>query len=148
MEELFDRWDVAAGQSNGGMPMHVTLMAPFVDSDDFDDETILRLKRIMAPTSPFECSLTEVRTFLGPPQRAWHAPEPVDRFISMTEAVMAEFPGLLPYGGEHDGIVPHVSVAKQRDTYFAAAISGSRQSSGSSRDHRGRDIRIGLRPMG
>jgi hypothetical protein len=30
MEELFDRWDVAAGQSNGGMPMHVTLMAPFV----------------------------------------------------------------------------------------------------------------------
>lgn len=29
----------------------------------------------------------------------------------MTLALVTAFPGFLPYGGEHDGVIPHLSVA-------------------------------------
>jgi len=112
IDALFERWNVSAAQTNPGMPLHVTLMAPFIDSAGLDDSVIERLQRVIAGRHPFVCSLAEVRTFEGEPTRAWLAPQPESVFVDMTRAIMEAFPGLVPYGGEHPEIRPHVSVAK------------------------------------
>ena len=112
---LFDRWRVREGQTNTGMPMHVTLMSPFIDSRELDADVLDRLEGSLSRWASFECTLREVGTFPGPPRRAWLAPEPKATFVDMTKAIMAAFPGLLPYGGDHEEIRPHVTVAKERD---------------------------------
>ena len=115
LEVLFDRWGVRDGQTNPGMPMHVTVMVPFVDGDLLTVEALNQLQDLLSRWEPFDCRFETVRTFQGPPRRAWLAPEPAAPFIEMTRAIMTAYSGLTPYGGEHDEIVPHVSVSKERD---------------------------------
>ena len=43
-------------------------------------------------------------------QVMWLAPEPADRFVELTQLLVAEF-GIPPYEGAHAEIRPHLSVA-------------------------------------
>ena len=40
----------------------------------------------------------------------WLDPQPSDGFRGLTSAVVAAFPSYLPYSGEYDDVIPHLTV--------------------------------------
>ncbi|MGZ4699451.1 MAG: 2'-5' RNA ligase family protein, partial [Oryzihumus sp.] len=42
----------------------------------------------------------------------WLDPEPAAPFVSLTGAIAARWPEAQPYGGVHDEVVPHLTVAE------------------------------------
>src|SRR5262249_15120625 len=53
------------------------------------------------------------------------APEPAPGLRALTEAMVARWPEAPPYGGAHDEIVPHLTVAMGHDEPTLAAIEGT-----------------------
>jgi hypothetical protein len=96
-----------------GLPPHVTLLIPFVDSESVPLEDA---RAILGDFEPFEFALTEPRRFRARDIVLWLAPEPAGRFVGITEALVRAFPVYEPYGGVFDEIVPHLTVAVSRDT--------------------------------
>ena len=96
------------------MPPHVTLLYPFAD-DDAVGSLLPDVAGVFARFAPFEASFAEVRRW---PETLYLEPEPADAFVALTEALVAAFPEYLPYGGAHDEIVPHLTVAHGDDAAF------------------------------
>jgi hypothetical protein len=46
------------------------------------------------------------------PTATYLAPEPSKPFVQLTESLVGEFPAHLPYGGQYNDIVPHLTVAQ------------------------------------
>jgi 2'-5' RNA ligase len=128
LDLLFGRWATAGAQGAEGVPLHVTLLTPFVDNALLVTGVFDQLQAVLAEWSPFECTLREIRLFDGPPRIAWLDPVPSQPFIDMTRALMSAFPGHLPYGGKFGSeITPHVTIAVERDPEtFQAALSAVR----------------------
>jgi len=95
-----------AGYDDPGMPPHVTVLWPFVRRVRGRDAAALA--RIAAEHDAFEFRLTAVREFPG--GVTYLAPEPAERFVALTRAVVARWPHLQPYGGEFEDVIPHVTV--------------------------------------
>ena len=93
-----------------GVPAHVTVLYPFVAPADVDRGVVDRLRAIFATASPFDCRFSECRWFGT--DVLWLAPERPDEFRSLTRAVVDQFPGHEPYGGEYDEVVPHLTVGE------------------------------------
>jgi 2'-5' RNA ligase len=103
------------GDGARGMPPHVTLIFPFADSADLGDR-LGPLGRTIAAFASFEATLVEAARF---PDLVYLRPEPNEPFVAMTEALAAAFPEFLPYGGEFQEIVPHVTVAQADEEVLA-----------------------------
>jgi 2'-5' RNA ligase len=103
------RLDVAAPK---GVPAHVTVLFPFVPPTDVDDQVIARLAAVFAAASPFDCTFDRCAWFGD--DVLWLAPESDREFRSLTEQVVARFPGYPPYGGVYDDVVPHLTVGESR----------------------------------
>jgi 2'-5' RNA ligase len=101
----------AAGSE--GMPPHITLLVPFVSAPLLDETVETRLRRILAAHSPFDYWLDRVERFEG--GILYLAPQPSLPFVELTEALVSEFPEHPPYGGEHDEVIPHATVAVSAD---------------------------------
>jgi 2'-5' RNA ligase len=117
------------------MPRELALVVPFslpiepagVHNDVGPHVTVIvpapgdtaRILDALAPFSPFDVTFARFGRF---PVASWLAPEPCEPFVAMTEAVMAAFPGYLPYGGEFSEIVPHLTVAQERIDEMEASI--------------------------
>ena len=84
-----------------GIPAHITLLFPFGDRND-------GLAELFASFAPFEFALTEVRRW---PDVLWLAPEPADRFVELTRALVERYPEYPPYEGVYATVVPHLTVA-------------------------------------
>ena len=56
----------------------------------------------------FSFTLSRVGRF---PATAYLAPEPAEAFLSLTKALVRQFPAYPPFRGEHPRIVPHLTVA-------------------------------------
>lgn len=84
------------------LPPHVTVLFPCPG----DVETITD---VLAPFDAFDVVFPRLDRFPG---TLWLAPEPVERFVAMTEAMVARFPAYPPYGGLFKSIVPHLAVAQ------------------------------------
>jgi 2'-5' RNA ligase len=125
LDLLFGRWATAGAHSAEGVPLHVTLLTPFMDNALLATEVFDELQTVLAEWSPFECTLQEIRMFDGPPRVAWLEPAPTRLFTDMTLALMRAFPGHLPYGGKFGSeITPHVTIAVERDPEtFRAALA-------------------------
>jgi 2'-5' RNA ligase len=106
LAELRRRFD--AQQMALGVPAHITVLFPFMPPEQIDDDVRRRLKRLFKRQSPFACRLARVERF---PTTAYLAPMAPAPFVELTRAVMTEFPAYLPYGGAHEGIVPHLTIA-------------------------------------
>lgn len=103
------RLDVAA---SWGVPAHVTVLYPFVPPTDVDDDLINRLAAVFAAASPFDCTFDKCGWFGE--DVLWLAPDRDQEFRDLTNGVAAEFPDYPPYGGEHDDVIPHLTVGDSR----------------------------------
>lgn len=92
-----------------GVPAHVTVLYPFLPPALIGPTELRRLTEVVSSVPRFEVTFSQVRWFGE--EVAWLAPEPGDGFRALTGAVCASFPGCLPYGGEFEGVVPHLTLA-------------------------------------
>jgi hypothetical protein len=108
-DEVVDSWRRRLDSSRPlGVPAHVTLLYPFVDPADLDDDVMLRLVALASRFRTFEFTLAEVRWFGD--SVVCLAPEPVTPFRRLTDALVESFPGHVPYGGVHDEVHHHLTV--------------------------------------
>ncbi len=105
-----------------GVPAHVTLLFPFVPAAEVDDDIVGDVGRIMAAQPTFEVELTMTRRFPSSDPSVdavlWLAPEPAEPFIRLTDALAAAYPAYPPYGGAHDVVIPHLTIATEDPAHF------------------------------
>ena len=92
-----------------GVPAHVTLLFPFKAPTDIAAGDIQRVEAEALSHPPFAFSLKNVARF---PDTLYLPPEPAAPFVALTRMLVRLFPDHLPYGGAHDGSVPHLTVAR------------------------------------
>jgi 2'-5' RNA ligase len=84
------------------------VLAPFMPPGKVTAEVMGRLRRVLSALPSFSFELRRVGRFAA---TAYLAPEPATPFVSLTQAIVAEFPDYPSYGGAHREIVPHLTVA-------------------------------------
>ena len=97
-----------------GVPAHVTLLFPFVPPRKLGGPNLERAAAAIAETDSFDVAFREAMSFDSTATKdgvVWLEPEPSAPFIVMTRALVAAFPGYLPYGGLHDTVIPHLTLA-------------------------------------
>ncbi len=104
-----------------GVPAHVTLLFPFPTITELDAAALADLTTLFANMPGITARFAEVGQF---PDVIYLAPEPRDWFVGLTRMLSARF-GLLPYGGQHAEIVPHLSVARATDPAIQDEIAGA-----------------------
>jgi 2'-5' RNA ligase len=92
-----------------GVPAHITLLVPFVPTETIDDRLHAELRALFAAHPAFSFRLARVARF---PEVAWLAPEPVEPFKALIEAIASQYPEYPPYEGIHDEVIPHLTVAE------------------------------------
>jgi 2'-5' RNA ligase len=92
-----------------GIPAHFTVLFPFMPPAHIDDTVLHRLASIFAALPAFEHRL--VRTNWFDKNVLWLEPEDDAPFRSLTESVHREFPDYPPFGGQFEGVVPHLTIA-------------------------------------
>lgn len=92
-----------------GVPAHVTVLFPFMPPDEITDDVLGRLADVFGVVAPFEHAF--VRTEWFGDDVLWLASDADAAFRSMTELVVDAFPAFLPYEGQFDDVVPHLTVA-------------------------------------
>ena len=101
-----------------GMPPHVTLLIPFVDSEELRPEVVERAANAIAGFPAFVTTLAELRYFDDQDAVLYLAPEPAETFCSLIAALTNAFPDYPPYRGAHPEPVPHVTVAVGDRTFL------------------------------
>src|SRR3954471_5576538 len=74
-----------------GVPAHVTILFPFADGADVDEQAIAE---VAASFPAFAFVLDRIGRFEGGP--VWLHPEPPEPFVALTEAVRRRFPAYPP----------------------------------------------------
>lgn len=92
-----------------GIPLHVTVLFPFVPLDRFGEDERAQLRRALGSHAPFSFELTRLERW---PAVLWLAPEPSEPLRALTASVWAAFPEHPPYEGEFGEPVPHATIAK------------------------------------
>ena len=95
-----------------GVPAHVTVLYPFVPPAELDLDVVRRLREACAAVPAFDCAFAECAWFGD--DVLWLAPDPDRPFRDLTDRVCDAFPGVLPYGGRFDDVVPHLTVGEAR----------------------------------
>ena len=103
-----------------GVPAHITVLVPFMAPDQITPSVLAQLQATLSQVPSFAFSLSQVRRF---PATAYLAPEPAEHFIALTEAVVRRFPEFPPFRGEHESIVPHLTVANGNASEAAVAAA-------------------------
>jgi 2'-5' RNA ligase len=103
-----------------GIPPHVTLLFPFVPADELSDEIRERLARVVGETEPFEVTFARTARF---PDVLYLEPQPTEPFAALTASIAAEWPEHPPYEGEHDVVIPHLTVAEGNEEELLAGIA-------------------------
>ena len=106
-----------------GVPAHVTVLVPFMDPQHITPAVLDQAQNALNRVAAFSFSRSRVARF---PATAYLAPEPPEPFIAMTKALVDVFSDFQPYGGEHQGVVPHLTVA-HGDPSEAEAVAAELQ---------------------
>jgi 2'-5' RNA ligase len=107
-EPVVGEWRERYDNASLGVPAHVTLLFPFVPSEQMDDALLAELSELIGSQLAFSFTLSRVERF---PDVTWLAPEPAEPFRRLTELIFSRYPDYPPYEGVHDEIVPHLTVA-------------------------------------
>ena len=138
-----------------GIPAHVTILFPFVEPERLG-EAEGRLAELVADTPAFDLSFARTARW---PELLYLVPEPAEPFVALTRAVEREWPDQPPYGGAHETIVPHLTVAESTDPALLDRIVADvepqlpivtpvREASLFAEDHAGRWREHGRLPFG
>jgi 2'-5' RNA ligase len=106
-----------------GVPAHITVLHPFMAPTQVTPEVLTRAVAALDDSPVFGFTLERVARFPGV---VYLAPQPAALFIALTEALVRAFPAFPPFGGAHDGIVPHLTVAQGDDDTMRQADAGLR----------------------
>jgi 2'-5' RNA ligase len=117
-EPVIGRWvreHTTAGAQ--GMPPHVTLLYPFMDTSEYTARVEGRVGDVLrgAGVMPIPFSLSHAAYFRGDPNTLYLAPEPAAPFQAVTNELAREFPAYPPYRGVHAEVIPHLAVAQSND---------------------------------
>ncbi|MGZ4333850.1 MAG: 2'-5' RNA ligase family protein [Gaiellaceae bacterium] len=94
-------------QGMPGVPAHVTVLFPFVDGNDVDETAV---QELLSRFEAFDFELDRIERFdNGLP---WLHPEPSAPFEELTAAVWERWPDHPPYEGEHEVVIPHVTITR------------------------------------
>ena len=107
----------------GGIPLHITLLFPFVPRERLGDEILVLLNEFFAARTPFTLALVDLAEFPGV---VYAVPEPAAEPRRWTEGLCERFPEYPPYGGEFAEVVPHATLGtwdepQRRDAVIARA---------------------------
>lgn len=91
-----------------GLPLHVTLLHPFVPAAAADASVEAAVRAVLAGVAPFRFSLARLERFPGV---LYLAPEPAEPFVALTGKLHARWPEHRPYDGAYDSVIPHLTVA-------------------------------------
>jgi hypothetical protein len=108
-----DRWreQTCASKPSHGVPPHVTLLIPAPPDVDAASSALESFV-------PFDVTFRRFGRFPG---ALWLAPDPVEPFGGMTDALLRVFPDHPPYEGRFEGVIPHLTVAQGDDLDTAEA---------------------------
>jgi 2'-5' RNA ligase len=106
---LRSRFDPSAAL---GVPAHITVLHPFMPPAQVTLEVLACAADALLGLEPFDFLLARVERFRGV---LYLAPEPAAPFVALTAALVRAFPAHPPFGGVHDSIVPHLTVAQGND---------------------------------
>jgi 2'-5' RNA ligase len=106
-EAVVGDWRERYDNASLGIPAHVTLLFPFVPTEQADDTLLAELRELFAAQPAFSFSLPRVARF---PDVAWLAPEPATPFRRLTDLIYSRYPDHPPYEGIHDEVIPHLTV--------------------------------------
>jgi len=95
-----------------GIPAHVTVLAPFLDTGRIGAAELAALHGLFAACPAFDVTFPRCARFPGV---LYLAPEPAGPFRALTGAVAARWPETPPYGGRFPDVVPHLTVAYSED---------------------------------
>ena len=95
-----------------GVPAHITLLYPFLPPEQVTASVTTALRSFFAAVPASRFALTSVDRF---PSVVYLAPEPAAPFVELIRALADRFPDHPPYGGTHETIVPHLTVAATED---------------------------------
>ena len=98
-----------------GVPAHITLLYPFTDTSLYTARRGHEIENVLGDFAPIRFSLSSTAYFQGRPNVLYLAPDPPAPFAAMSEALFARFPEHPPYGGVHDEVIPHLTVAEHDD---------------------------------
>ncbi|MFV0307655.1 MAG: 2'-5' RNA ligase family protein [Desertimonas sp.] len=101
-----------------GVPAHVSVLYPFRSVVDDAAAAVIGAHASSIPA--FDVTFARAACFPG--GVLYLVPEPARPFRDLTVALAAEFPDCPPYGGEHDEVVPHLTVATDIGTAAARII--------------------------
>ncbi len=87
---------------------HITLLGPFVDRRDVNEDLVDTLRDLLAQVRAFDFKLSTMGRFGS--ELTYLAPEPAGHFVRLTHMLAATFPKWPPYDGAFDEIVPHLSI--------------------------------------
>jgi 2'-5' RNA ligase len=105
-DDLVARWRAHHDPiASHGVPPHITALYPFVPPRSLGESCA---RDVTSQLAPWEYRLTRVEQF---PRVVWLRPEPTDPFIDLTMRLWRAFPEHPPFGGLHDDLVPHLTVA-------------------------------------
>ena len=95
-----------------GIAPHVTAVVPFLPKAELGEDAALPvLRELCSEVEPFDVTFARSARF---PSVLYLVPEPEEPFIALTRALMARWPQIEPYAGEHKQIVPHLTVTTSR----------------------------------
>lgn len=103
---LRERFDPSAKL---GVPAHITVLYPFMSPEQITEPVLNKVRLALSSAVAFTFCLVKIDRFPG---ALYLAPVPTEPFIALTEKLVQQFPDHLPYGGQHDSIVPHLTVAQ------------------------------------
>ena len=98
-----------------GAPAHITVLFPFMSAADISPDVIHRAQVALGEVKSFSFSLGgAIGRFMGQRQLSstlFLSPDPPEPFVALTTALVRAFPTFRPYGGSHEEVVPHLTVA-------------------------------------
>ncbi len=96
------------GAARLGVPAHVTVLYPFAPPASIDTQIVSNLRQLFSSVTAFAVEFHEIRWFGE--LTAWLAPEPANEFSRLTSMVAGRWPQYPPYRGEHENVVPHLTI--------------------------------------
>lgn len=91
-----------------GVPAHITLLFPFADGNDVDEQALAEL---FAGHRAFDFVLDRVEFWED--GIVWLHPDPSQPFEELTAAIWRRWPDYTPYEGTIETIIPHLTVSER-----------------------------------